>query len=308
MEGNTEFIIDPVFATEDGCNTEDKSDNMSRIILGTGTYAKRPYHVGKFYVNLYSVEELCYLLVEKAELLDQDIMQRDLVHWLDEQCGLDQLAHTLYTLLNQNGSTVAFVGTILEYVNLYPEEIVTQAEQIIRNNEGLDPYERGKAKADYMLQNRKYYAALNHYHSLLTQIPETNSLLRAMILHNMGVACAKLFMFRQAADRFLEAYQTDRNVESLELYLASLRMHYEDKEYVSFIAEHPEYHDVSLRVERQMERAYGQFEGTDENRMLFTLQVFKEEGSNTGGSDVQYYEEIENLTTGLKEVYRECVS
>lgn len=281
---------------------------MSQIILGTGAYAERPYYVDKFYLNLYSVEELCYLLVEKAELLDEDIMQRDLVQWLEEQCGLDQLAHTLYSLINQNGSIVAFAGTILEYVNLYPPEMIEQTEQIIRNNEGLNPYERGKAKADYMLQSRKYFMALRQYYSLLARIPETDSVIRAGILHNMGVACAKLFMFRQAADRFLEAYETDRNEESLELYLAALRMHYEDKEYVAYIADHPEYHDVSLRVERKMERSYGQFEGTDENRMLFTLQVFKEEGSSTAGSDVQYYQEIEKLTTGLKEAYREYVS
>ena len=288
--------------------TEDKTDNMSQIILGTGAFAEKPYYVDKFYVNLYSVEELCYLFVEKAELLDEDIMRRDLVQWLEEQCGLDQLAHTLYSLLNQNGSTVAFAGTILEYVNLYPPEMIERTEQIIRNNDGLNPYERGKAKADYMLQNGKYYMALRQYYSLLARIPETDGVIRAGILHNMGVACAKLFMFRQAADRFLEAYESDRNEESLELYLAALRMHYEDKEYVAYIADHPEYHDVSLRVEKKMERSYGQFEGTDENRMLFTLQVFKEEGSGTAGSDVQYYQEIEKLTAGLKEAYREYVS
>ena len=287
------------------CSTEDKADSMGQIILGTGAYAENPYYMEKFYVNLYTVEELCYLLVEKAELLDQDVMRRDLVKWLDEECGLGQLAHTLYSLLNQNGSAVAFAGTILEYVNLYPPEAVSQAEQIIRDNEGLNPYERGMAKADYMLQNRKYFTALKQYYSLLDQIPDTDSLLRAKILHNMGVACAKLFMFRQAADKFLEAYEADRDEKSLELYLAALRMHYEDKDYVAFIAGHPEYHDVSLKVERQMERAYGQFEGTDENRMLFTLQVLKEEGNSTAGSDVQYYQEIEKLVTGLKDAYKD---
>ncbi|MDE6739950.1 MAG: hypothetical protein K2K07_12750, partial [Lachnospiraceae bacterium] len=102
----------------------------------------------KFYVNLYSVEELCYLFVEKAELLDRDVMRRDLIQWLDEQCGLSQLAHTLYSLMNQNGSVSAFAGTILEYVGLYPAEVIEQTEQTIRSNEGLNPYERGKAKAD----------------------------------------------------------------------------------------------------------------------------------------------------------------
>ncbi len=33
---------------------------MSLMILGTGRYAGNPYYVERFYVNLYSVEELCF--------------------------------------------------------------------------------------------------------------------------------------------------------------------------------------------------------------------------------------------------------
>lgn len=281
---------------------------MSQIILGTGRYAEEPYFMDRFYVNLYSVEELCYLFVEKAELLDQDVMQPKMVQWLDEQCGLNQLAHTLYSLLNQKASTVAYVGTILEYVNLYPGEVIARTEEIIKSNEGLSPYERKKAKADYLLQNRKYYVAMEQYHSLIAQIPETEKLLQAKILHNMGVACAGMFMFQRAADFFIQAYRTDQNKESLKSYLAALRMHYQDKEYITFISEHPEYHNASLKVEKQIEQAAGQFEGTDENRMLFTLQVFKEEGNSNLGSTVPYYNEIEKLTAGLKDKYREYVS
>lgn len=281
---------------------------MSQIILGTGRYAEEPYFMDKFYVNLYSVEELCYLFVEKAELLDQDVMQPKMVRWLDEQCGLNQLAHTLYSLLNQKASTVAYVGTILEYVNLYPEDVIARTEEIIKSNEGLNPYEREKAKADYLLQNRKYHAAMEQYYSLLARIPETDRFLRAKLLHNMGVACAGMFMFSQAADWFLQSYQIDQNHESLMSYLAALRMQYQDKDYIAFISEHPEYHDVSLKVEKKIEQASGQFEGTDENRMLFTLQVLKEEGNSNLGSTVPYYNEIEKLTVNLKEKYREYVS
>ena len=280
---------------------------MSHVIMGTGNYAVKPYYMEKFYVNLYSVEELCYLLVEKAELLDQDVMQRDLVQWLDEQCGLNQLAHALYSLLNQNGSTVAFVGTILEYVNLYPAKVVAQTEQTVKGNEGLNPYERRKAKADYMLQGRKYFMALRQYHRLLAQVPESDQILRAKILHNMGVACAGMFMFRQAQEWFLQAYMLDREEESLILYLASMRMSCEDNEYVTFIGEHPQYHDASLKLERRMEQAAGKFEASEENRMLFTLHVLKEESSGTAGDVLQYCREIRKLTEGLKEQYREYV-
>jgi hypothetical protein len=276
--------------------------------METGRYAGKPYFMDKFYVNLYSVEELCYLFVEKAELIDQDVMQQKMVQWLEEQCGLEQLAHTLYSILNQKASTMAYVGTILEYVNLYPADVVVRTEEIIKSNEGLNPYERKKAKADYLLQNRKYYAAMEQYYSLLLQLSESDRALRAKLLHNMGVTCAGMFLFSQAADWFLQAYETEAVDESLYAYLTALRMSMQEKDYLTFISEHPEYHEASLRVERQMEQAYGQFEGTDENRMLFTLQVFKEEGNGVMGTAAPYYQEIEKLTTELKAKYRECVS
>lgn len=280
---------------------------MSRIIMGTGDCATVPYRIEKFYVNLYSVEELCYLFVENAELLDLEMMQRDMVKWLDEECGLNQLAHALYSLLNQNASLVSFVGTILEYVKLYPEETIRKTEETIRENDGLSLYERKKAKADYLLKNNRYFAALRQYHILLAQIPDTERKLSARIFHNMGVACAKMFLYEQASVWFMKAYETDGEKESLLQYLAALRMRYQDKEYIAFIADHPEYHEESLIVERMVEQAYGQFEGTDENRMLFTLQICKEEGNGTAGTMVAYYDEIEKLTGRLKEQYREYV-
>lgn len=277
---------------------------MSQMILGTGRYAENPYYVERFYVNLYSVEELCFLLVDKAELLDQEIMQRDMVRWLDEECELSDLAHALYALLNQKGSTAAYVGTILEYVCLYSPEVIARTEEIVRDNEGLSPYERHKAKADYLLKERRYFAAMELYQGLLARIPDTERLLQAKILHNMGVACAGMFMFDQAADWFMKSHEIDGRQESLLMYLASRRMNRSDKEYIDYIAEHPEYHDASLKVERMMEQAAGTFEGSDENRMLVTLQVFKEEGNGVFGNTAPYYNEIERLTTGLKEKYR----
>ena len=88
------------------------------------------------------------------------------------------------------------------------------------------------------------------------------------------------------------------------MYLAALRMGQKESVYIDYIAAHPEYHELSLEVERTVKRAEGSFEGTDENRMLVTYQVMKEEGAGALGSSTPYYEEIGKLTAGLKERYR----
>lgn len=279
-----------------------------QMILGTGRRAGTPYYMERFYVNLYSVEELCYLFVDRAELLDGEIVQRGIVRWLDEECGLSDLAHELDALLNRKGSTAAYVGAILEYVNIYPTDVIERTEEIVRGNEGLSPYERQKAKADYLLGEKRYLAALQQYQNLSGEVPDTEKLLLARLYHNMGAACAGMFLYGQAADWFRKAYETDGKREGLAMYLAALRMGQQEKTYIDYIAAHPEYHDLSLEVERMVKRAEGSFEGTDENRMLVTYQVMKDEGAGAIGSSTPYYEEIEKLTAGLKSSYRRSMS
>ncbi len=280
----------------------------SQMILGTGRRAEKPYYMERFYVNLYSVEELCFLFVDRAELLDGDIVQREMVRWLDEECGLGELAHELDALLNRKGSTAAYVGAVLEYVNIYPEDVIRRTEEIVRGNEGLSPYERQKAKADYLLGEKRYLAALQQYQSLSHTVPDSEKLLLAKLYHNMGTACAAMFLYGQAAEWFRKAYETDGKREGLVMYLAALRMGQQENAYIDYIAKHPEYHDLSLEVERMVKRAEGSFEGTDENRMLVTYQVMKDEGAGALGSSTPYYEEIEKLTAGLKSSYRRSMS
>lgn len=280
----------------------------SHMILGTGRRAETPYYVERFYVNLYSVEELCFLFVDRAELLDGEIMQREMVRWLEEQCGLSDLAHTLSALMNRKGSTAAYVGEILEYVSIYPPEVIRRTEEIVRGNEGLSPYERHKAKADYLLGEKRYLAALQQYQSLLSVVPDTEKLLTARLYHNMGTACAGMFLFEQASDLYRRSYEIDGKREGLTMYLAALRLGHREKTYIDYIAEHPEYHDLSLEVERIVKQAEGSFEGTDENRMLVTYQVMKEEGAGALGGSGLYYEELEKLMTRLKGNYRRSMS
>lgn len=278
--------------------------NMSHIILGTGNYAKIPYFFDKTYVNLYSLEELCFCLVENAEFVDNNIADGKLADWLGGQCGLTELAHTLHAMANKKASADVYVGTILEYAGLYPQEVIEHTEMVIRNNECLNPYEKQKAKADYMLQNKHYTLALERYDELLARLPEAEKEMRGSLLHNMGVIYARLFMFEPAREKFMEAYRISGNTESLEQFLAARRMQDNDGDYVDYIAGHPELHEASMKVESMIEQAAGQFEATQVSRMLFTLKVCKEEGSLTAGN-IAYYDEIEKLTDELKDVYRE---
>ena len=74
---------------------------MARVIYAGGRLADKPYRIEKIERNVYSAEELCYSLVQSAQILDARIMDTSLVSWLREECGLPELADRLAPYLGK---------------------------------------------------------------------------------------------------------------------------------------------------------------------------------------------------------------
>lgn len=276
---------------------------MGKVLLCTGKYAEKPYYFKSICVNVYCVEELCYLLAANPFMIDAEIMDRELAEWIDKECGLTDLSHQLMTLFHRGSQPGIFVDTIMNYVNYCSREERDRIEEVLLNNVGLTDYERLKKQDDYFIQNGRYQMAIVEYEKLLLELPETERDLKASVYHNMGVAYGHLFQFENAAYYFRKAYTISGREESGIQYLAAVRRQLSEGEYVSFIADNGQYYALSLKVEKLFEQARGEFEATQQSRMLTALQVYKEEGSTAS-----YYEEIDRLIAQLKEEYRECVS
>ena len=276
---------------------------MGRVLLCMGRYAKKPYFMERAYINVFSVEELCYCFIENACLIGQEAMDGELSDWLDRECGMGELAGRLKKLEKKGSSISTYTKTILEYVGYGSREQQKQALLQLEKSLELNVYEKRKARADYLAEHGKYIPALKSYDSLLQELPQEERALRAGVLHNRGVAYAGLFCFESAAESFREAFAWGAGEDSFTACLAAKRMALGETEYVDFVAARTEDHEQLLRVERLMEQAVGEFEGTRESRMLFTLRVCREEGKNDS-----YYEEIKRIVGGLKEKYREMTA
>ena len=147
-------------------------------------------------IRVYSMEELCYCLKENAFLLDLSIMNDKLVDWIGEECKVWELAKQLYPMVHKQGSLSVFVVTILQYVGMYDPEEILQVEQVLKQGAGLSNLEKRKSQIDYMVEKRKYAAAIRGYDMLLEtwnhleqegkELPAGK--VRAAILHNKGVA------------------------------------------------------------------------------------------------------------------------
>lgn len=272
---------------------------MGRILLCLGKYAKKPYFMKRAYVNVYSAEEFCYCLMKNAYFADEEIMDDSLPDWMENECGLKELADRLRQMKNAGGTVSECAGMILDYVGYGEKEEIEKAKKGLEKETGLSIYEKRKARADYLAENKKYVLALKGYDNLLEELPEGEKGLQAKILHNRGVAYAGLFQFRNAAESFRQAYECTGGEISYISYLAAVRMYMPETEYVNFTAEEKRGYEQILKVEKLMEETLAAFEGTEENRMLFTLKVCREEGNSAS-----YVEETGRITDDLKEEYR----
>ena len=276
---------------------------MGKVLLCTGNYASKPYRFERICVNVYCIEELCYLLSANPFIIDAGIMDKQLAEWIDTECGLTELGHQLLNLLHKGIQPGIFVDTILDYVNYNTEAERERIQEALTGSAGLTDCERAKKQGDYLVNNKKYQLAITEYDKLLLQLPEAETELRASIYHNMGVAYGNLFLFESAARYFKRAYELSGIEESGIHYLIAQRKQMSDGEYITFLAENAKYYELSLKVERLIQENNGQFEATRENRMLSALKIYKDEGNAAS-----YYEEIDRIISRLKEAYRESVT
>lgn len=272
-------------------------------MICTGRYAETPYYVNSVCMNVYCVEELCYLFALNPFIITNDFMDESLISWLRNECDLPKLADSLNALLKKGCTLSEFINTFLNYVNYCDPEERQIIDETIRSNSGLTEFERRKHQADYLLRNFMYEAAVEEYEALLEVLPDVESGLKPIIFHNMGYAYANLFMFDIASKYFKRSYDMTGLADTGIMYLASLRMYMSDEKYLAFIANNSSYHDASLALESKMNKAMGNFEASRENTMLSALKIYKDEGNVAS-----YYDQIDKVILRLKDEYLKMVT
>ncbi len=282
-----------------------------RISVCVGNYGTIPYCIPGVGINVYCMEELCYVLKENAFLLDFSVMNDELLDWIGKECGLKELARALHPMIHRQGSLSAFVMTILRFVGLYDGQTVAEVEQVLKKGAGLSRIEKKKSQIDYLVKKKKYNAAIREYDGLIEKwqeqgaedepLPASECL--ALIWHNKGVAFTGLMIYEKAAECFLKAYETEKRPDFYRDYLAAKRMELTDNEYVSFAAGDVGSYELALELEKDVERLTEEWEQQPEYLRLYALRELR-----TSEKKQKYYDEGEKLSQTLKDSYRRSVA
>lgn len=182
---------------------------MGAVKICVHEAAKTPFYVETTGIHLYSMEELAYYLYKNIYLIDERIIEEKLYSWLEKELGLEKLAEKL-----RNGTSTGIhvynqVMTILQASEYYSENELAQLSEKIKEISGLQAQERMKHKADELLENENYWAAITEYERLLSIRQNTRLTVDfyAGVWNNLAVSYARLFLFEKAAGCFECAYQ-----------------------------------------------------------------------------------------------------
>ena len=274
---------------------------MSNLILCHGKLADRPYNVSGFGVNIYSAEELCYLIAQNAHTLDHDFMDERLCDFVDKQLGITDLAATLREILRTKGNLSEFVMAILNEIGYCDEDEMQNIRQILVESAGLSPARKHKSRGDNLLKARKFARALDEYIGTLEKIDkEAEPILYAAVLHNMGTTYAKLLLYEKAADYYMEAYRLNMDDESLALHIVCCNMYMTKEKYDRMLIRCG-YSDHVLAQVDSILRQRGNINRADNRyaRQLERVKELKEEGRIS-----QYYEAIDETLDSWKREYR----
>ena len=199
---------------------------MGNYILCSHRSAEIPYYIESVSLNIYSIEELCYFIANYIPLADATVVNKELAAWIKDQAGLTEAAGVLETMLEEKDSFTEAVKWVLKNGNYYNR---TQLEKIFEKLDayhGVEPMGKSKARADMLMEQKKYIKAIENYKEILDTvgISEQPKSFRGRIYFNLGCGYVKLFRLPKARENLRRAYALipEENIRKADLAAAYL--------------------------------------------------------------------------------------
>lgn len=251
---------------------------MGKSILTTGRIAEKPYRLAIIDRNVYTVEELCYSIAQCASFLDEDFMDHELLVWLEQSCGLAELAAQLRSLLRGRCAVEDFASVILLYVGYQSPAEIERIRASISSGKGMEPFQRRLSEAKFAASRGHVTQAIELMDGIESELPELEREMRGRIWAEKGLLYAQGFRYAEAADCYGKAWKLSRSRQNCLKYLAALRFSISEEEFREYIEEHPEMEEVARELETAMAGADKEWKNSTSGRQMKRLQGYLRAG------------------------------
>lgn len=252
---------------------------MSKLYVCIGKKATTPYSIPPENLRVSTIEELCYYICDRAEMLDDRIMQDRLADFITQELALPSLGERLAQMLKAGEPLHALCREILDYAG-YPD--VERRERVVRSireNEALPVIRRLQKQGDGYTQQKQYYMAQKVYRNMLLRDDvQKDPVLQAEIYERLGNVAALMFQYETAAYCFEKSCHFEEKRRVRQKYLLCQRFLRSREQYLAWVAEREEYYELSVDVERAYDSARQQaMRKAAENENQPELDQMKEE-------------------------------
>lgn len=198
---------------------------MGELLLCNRPIAAMPYYIEALSLNIYSLEELCYVMEHHLFLLDEAFFDDELILWIEREVGEGELAENLRQSNRKELGVTKLVELILKATGYLDYQTESRMISQIKEMQHKSVFERRKMRADRYVENKKYINALLEYRRILQMEEECkkNPVVCGNIWHNQGTVFARLFLFKEAKECFETAYKYHMNLESIYAAMAACR-------------------------------------------------------------------------------------
>ncbi len=252
---------------------------MSKLFACIGKKATTPYSIPTEQLRIFTLEELCYYICVRVDVLDRSLMREQLAEFIEGELMLPDLAQELSKLVRTERTLGEFCGAILEYA-AYPEKSVREhIVATICENEKLPVVDRLKSQGDSYLQQKQYNLAQKTYRNMLLRDDvQKDPELVAEIYEKVGNAAALMFHYETAAYCFDKSCRYAENRQVRKKYLLCKRFLMPKEVYLDWIAGKEEYYELTADAEREYESARQQAEyQMQDKETAAEIEMLKEE-------------------------------
>ena len=252
-------------------------------------------------MNIYSIEELCYYFVKDAYILDNDIMDDKLCDYIAEELGLTDIADALKSLIYRGASLGQFVTMLLKMTGYLEDDELARIKQVLVDNASLSFAEKRKKRADNLLEARKFTRAIDEYQYMLGRMKKSEDPeMYSLVLHNIGVAYARMFMYDKASYYFKEATVLNDDKEMLIHYLQSLRLVMKREAYERFVLRMGYADSIIREAEDRLTEAKNAEVSSEYTKDIEEIKELRSDGRIS-----EYYSHVDRTFASWKQEYRE---
>lgn len=167
-----------------------------------------PYFIPELDLNIYSYEELCFIIYENPVLVRDRFITTALLDFIELELGLTALKSRLLKMRKDRASEDEMLIYILSFGNIY------SSSEILRYKKLLEYFKRAH-KADYLLLKGNYMfrlglfgRAANDYNKILRfgKDKVVSNKFLAIVHENLGSTYANLFQYMAAYEEYEKAF------------------------------------------------------------------------------------------------------